>query len=249
MREPVTIGVLALQGDFAAHMHVLESLGCRVREVRRSEEAKAVDGLLLPGGETTTLIKLLHEAGLWDVVRCAPGRGQPVFGTCAGLVLLSERVTDPSQESMGLLPVSVRRNAYGRQVDSFAVPGSVRVPDDLASDVIAMLPHGESRTAPPILATEFVFIRAPLITETRESLDVLARYDGAPVLVRSGWVLGGSFHPELAADSVVESLFIALVKKACAQRSGGNGGDPADTPRIGEVSVTKMRARGMRVIP
>ena len=225
MQEPVTVGVLALQGDFAAHMGLLERLGCRVREVRRPEEAKAVDGLLLPGGETTTLIKLLHEAGLWDVVRDAPGHGQAVFGTCAGLVLLSERVTDPPQESMGLLPISVRRNAYGRQVDSFAVPGSVRVPEDLAADVIEMLPHGESQTAPPMLATEFIFIRAPLITETREPLDVLARHEGAPVLVRSGWVLGGSFHPELAADGVVESFFVAMVKKARAQRPGGNGGD------------------------
>ncbi len=212
MTEPITIGVLALQGDFAAHTEAFARLGLAVREVRRAEDLAAVDGLVLPGGETTTLIKLMHAYGLWEAIRSAPGGGRPVFGTCAGLILLAERVIDPEQESLGLLPVSVRRNAYGRQVDSFAVPGQLRVPDDLQSAV----PGG------PILTTEFVFIRAPVITEVRPPVEILARHDGIPILVRDGRVLGGSFHPELMSDGHVARLFGAMVTQARRERLRGS---------------------------
>ena len=254
MSGPLTIGVLALQGDFAAHAKALGRLGCRVREVRRPKETEDVDGLVLPGGETTTLLKLLRETGLWDRVRSAPRERRPVFGTCAGLILLADQVSDPVQDSMALLSVSVRRNAYGRQVDSFVVPGSVWVPPDLAASVTRPARSNAAPETPAahlgvahetpavkgergragdgeatssggvILSTEFVFIRAPKIDGVREPVEVLARHEGAPVLVRSGWILGASFHPELTDDGLVERIFLAMVAKARAQRPGGNGG-------------------------
>ncbi len=208
MTKPVSIGVLALQGDFAAHAKAFGALSCDVREIRRPAEIAETDGIVIPGGETTTLIKLLRAEGFWDVLIRAPGTGRPIFGTCAGLILLAKKVVDPVQASLGLLPVVVRRNAYGRQVDSFVVPGQVRMPGD-----------GELKE------TEFVFIRAPRIDAVDASVEVLARHEGAPVLVRSGWVLGASFHPELTADGIVAGLFVALVEEAREVRPGGNGGN------------------------
>ena len=202
----MTIGILALQGDFTAHARAFARLECEVREVRAPADLDRLDGLVLPGGETTTLIKLLHAFSLWEPIRTAPGRGLPIFGTCAGLILLAERATNPDHEGLGLLPVLVRRNAYGRQVDSFVTPGQVRMPADL-------------EPACPILPTEFVFIRAPRIEEVRdEELEILARHEGVPVLVRRGLVLGGSFHPELTQDNVVQRLFLAMVAKARGAR-------------------------------
>jgi pyridoxal 5'-phosphate synthase pdxT subunit len=130
------IGVLALQGDFAAHGTAFARFGCESAEVRKTSELKEVDGLVLPGGETTTLIKLLRETGLWEgLLRHAAG-GKPIFGTCAGLILLAKEVVDPPQPSLGLLDVTVQRNAYGRQVDSFETRGALRLPVDL----VAFLP-------------------------------------------------------------------------------------------------------------
>jgi len=239
MVAPVTIGVLALQGDFEAHARSVARHGVSVREIRRPAEIERVDGLVLPGGETTTMIKLMRETGLWDAVKAAPGAGKPVFGTCAGLILLAREVTNPPQPSLDLLPVTVERNAYGRQVDSFVEAGVVRVPDDLA----AALPHddraggAEVREEAPsgapaggtvkaglVLPTEFVFIRAPRITTLHDGTEVLARHEGVPVLVRNGVVLGGSFHPELAGDGHVVRLFLALVAQARSGRPRDNGG-------------------------
>ena len=204
MVKPVNVGVLALQGDFEAHARALAHQGARAREIRRPAELQGVEGLILPGGETTTMIKLLRETGLWDAIAAAPGSGQPVFGTCAGLILLAREVTDPAQPSLGLLPVTVRRNAYGRQVESFVEAGVVHVPADLAG-------HPERGRALP---TEFVFIRAPRITALHDGVEVLARRADEPVLVRSGGVLGGSFHPELTADGVVLRVFLAMIAQA-----------------------------------
>ena len=239
MIAPATqVGVLALQGDFEAHARALERAGACAREIRRPEELAEVDGLVLPGGETTTMVKLLRETGLWDAVAAAPEAGQPVFGTCAGLILLAREVTGPEQPSLDLLPVTVRRNAYGRQVDSFVEPGEVHVPADLASgwnggagaQRESGAPADPARAAHPeaggglVLPTEFVFIRAPRITALHGEVDVLARREGEPVLVRSGWVLGGSFHPELTADGIVVRLFLAMIAQARAERPRGNGG-------------------------
>jgi pyridoxal 5'-phosphate synthase pdxT subunit len=214
---PLNIGVLALQGDFEAHARSLARQGANVREIRRPSEVEQVDGLVLPGGETTTMIKLMRENGLWDAVATAPAAGRPVFGTCAGLILLAREVTHPPQPSLDLLPVTVERNAYGRQVDSFVAPGEVRVPEDLAR-ADGLGPVGVPRP------TEFVFIRAPRITALHGPVEVLAQHDGAPVLVRDGRVLGGSFHPELARDGFVTRLFLALVAQARSGRLRGNGG-------------------------
>lgn len=214
MVAPLEIGVLALQGDFEAHARSVTRHGVSVREIRRPAEVEQVDGLVLPGGETTTMIKLMQETGLWDAVGAAPGAGRPVFGTCAGLILLARKVTNPPQASLDLLPVTVERNAYGRQVDSFVEAGEVRVPDDLAAALRVGL----------VVPTEFVFIRAPRITALHGEVEVLARHKGMPVLVRSGLVLGGSFHPELTGDGLVVRLFLAMVAQARSDRPRGNGG-------------------------
>jgi 5'-phosphate synthase pdxT subunit len=228
MVEALDIGVLALQGDFGAHARWLARCGARVREIRRPAEVEQVDGLVLPGGETTTMIKLMQETGLWDAVAAAPGAGRPVFGTCAGLILLAREVTEPRQPSLDLLPVTVQRNAYGRQVDSFVAAGEVRIPGDLAEalprEASDGTPAGTALGTGLIVPTEFVFIRAPRITGLLGEVEVLARHDGVPVLVRSGCVLGGSFHPELAGDGHVARLFLAMVARARSGRPRGNGG-------------------------
>ncbi len=249
MVAPLEIGVLALQGDFEAHARSVVRHGASAREIRRPAEIAQVDGLVLPGGETTTMVKLMRETGLWDAVRAAPAAGRPVLGTCAGLILLAREVTNPPQPSLDLLPVTVERNAYGRQVDSFVEAGEVRVPDDLAAALLEgdpaaqppappggdratrpLAPSDRDRTTRPAarsglaFPTEFVFIRAPKITALHDGAEVLARHGGVPVLVRRGPVLGGSFHPELAADGLVVRLFLALVAQARAGRPRGTGG-------------------------
>lgn len=201
------IGVLALQGDFAAHARGFERLGCVTQEIRTPAGLDEVDGLVLPGGETTTLIKLMKETGLWEGVLGFSGQGKPIFGTCAGLILLAREVIDPKQESLGLIDVTVQRNAYGRQVDSFTAWGSAQLPDELSTPAGLDVPATESDL-------EFVFIRAPKIVRVGESVTVLARHDGIPVLVRQGPHLAASFHPELSAGLVVESIFGQLVTQA-----------------------------------
>lgn len=213
MNTMINIGVLAIQGDFAAHIASLSRYGVATSEVRTAEQLARVDGLVLPGGETTTLIKLLQAFKLWEPLRRLPQEGIPILGTCAGLLLLSREVRNPEQPSLDLLPVAVERNAYGRQIDSFVAPGFVTVPADLA----ALMPSGLNGDAHQ-LSTEFVFIRAPKIVDQFEGLEVLARHEGTPVLVRSGNVLGGSFHPELINDGVVPQLFIAMVEQARRKR-------------------------------
>jgi 5'-phosphate synthase pdxT subunit len=203
MADP-RIGVLALQGDFAAHAAAFARVGgCAVQEVRRREELAACDALVIPGGESTTLLKLLKDMELWEPLARLPREGKAVFGTCAGLILMAEEVTHPPQDSLRFLPITVERNAYGRQVDSCVVPGRVRVPEDLAGSAFE---------------TEFVFIRAPRIVAVRDGVEVLARHAGAPVLVRAGNLLAASFHPEVAADGGVERLFVALARRARAAR-------------------------------
>jgi 5'-phosphate synthase pdxT subunit len=208
--------VLAIQGDFAAHAQVLTRMGCEVREIRRAAEMEGLDGLVVPGGESTTLVKLLRAFDLWEPLRAFPEQGRPLFGTCAGLILLAEQVANPPQESLGLLPVDVRRNAYGRQVESFITRGRVRVPGDLT--LPPGIPFGDAEAR--IFATEFVFIRAPMITALRDGADVLATSDGVAVLVRKGQILGASYHPELSSDGLTEGIFVAMAAQARAQRGG-----------------------------
>ncbi len=186
------VGVLSLQGDFEAHGKALERAGAQPVYVREPEQFEDLDGLILPGGESTTMLKLLHYEGLMGTL-AGFGRRKPVFGTCAGAILMANQVTGPAQESLGLTDMSVERNAYGRQIDSRVVEV------DLDADF-------EQRTAPGKL--EAVFIRAPIIRRVGEKAKVLARYNGDPVLVEDGKYLVSTFHPELTQDSRVHRYFL-----------------------------------------
>jgi 5'-phosphate synthase pdxT subunit len=180
---PGTIGVLALQGDFAAHAAALGRAGLASRLVRQPAELDRVDGLVLPGGESTTQLRLLDRHGLAAPLRAFVASGKPVLATCAGLILAAREVQGPVQPSFGFLDVAVARNAWGRQVDSF----EARADDG---------------------AGHLVFIRAPRIVKVGPSVEVLVRFDGEPVMVRQNGVVGATFHPELVADtSVYRRLF------------------------------------------
>jgi 5'-phosphate synthase pdxT subunit len=206
-----TIGVLALQGDVREHVHALEQAGARAITVRRRSELESVDGLVLPGGESTTIDKLLRIFDLADPLRHAVKSGLPVYGSCAGMILLADRIEAgiAGQQTVGGMDVTVRRNAFGRQVDSFEA--------DLDVVGISDRPGG----AP----VRTVFIRAPWIEETGPDVEVLARIpshatDGSPVAVgagkivaaRQGRLLATSFHPEITGDARVHALFVDLVR-------------------------------------
>jgi 5'-phosphate synthase pdxT subunit len=183
------VGVLALQGDFEAHEKALARAGADAVQVRTAEELSAVDGLVIPGGESSTMLKLLDTMGLMEPLR-EYGQRKPVFGTCAGAILLASEVTNPEQDSLKLMDIGVQRNAYGRQLDSRIVriePDPERLGDG---------------------GFEAVFIRAPIIRRVGEGARVLASYDGDPVLVEQGKHLVATFHPELTGDSRVHELFL-----------------------------------------
>jgi 5'-phosphate synthase pdxT subunit len=186
------VGVLSLQGDFAAHGAALERAGAEPVYVREREQFRDIDGLVIPGGESTTMLKLLHQDGLMDAL-AEFGRHKPVFGTCAGAILMAAEVWNPPQESLALMDIAVERNAYGRQIDSRVT-------------VLEPEPEFQKRTAPGKL--EAVFIRAPVIRRVNGGGHVLARYRGDPVLVEQGRHLVATFHPELTADSRVHALFL-----------------------------------------
>ncbi len=184
--------MLSLQGDFAAHAAALERAGAEPVFVREGEQLDAVDGLVIPGGESTTMLKLLRYDDLLEAV-AAFGKRKPIFGTCAGAILLAKRVQNPEQDSLGLLDIDIERNGYGRQIDSRIAAFDTE-------------PEFEMRTAPGKL--EAVFIRAPIIRRVGAKAKVLARYEGAPVLVEQGRHLAATFHPELTEDARVHRLFL-----------------------------------------
>jgi 5'-phosphate synthase pdxT subunit len=186
------IGVLALQGDFEAHLAALGRAGVAARPVRTAGAILGSTGLVIPGGESTTFRKLMEGTGIEEAIREVAFRGDPVLGTCAGAILLAQTVTNPEGTGLGLLPVTVARNAYGRQLDSTVL----RLTD------VEPAALGEA----PL---EAVFIRAPKITAAGPGVDVLARRDGSPVLVRKDNVLAATFHPELTEDRRVFDLFLA----------------------------------------
>jgi pyridoxal 5'-phosphate synthase pdxT subunit len=190
------VGVLALQGDFAAHGAALERAGAEPVFVRDVEQFEGIDGLIIPGGESTTMLKLLRYEGLFDTL-AEFGKRRPIFGTCAGAILLARDVSNPAQESLGLMDLSVERNAYGRQIDS-------RVTEIEPAEEFA------TRTSPGKLEgkLEAVFIRAPIIRRAGPDVKVLARYAGDPVLVEEGRHLAATFHPELTSDARVHRLFL-----------------------------------------
>jgi pyridoxal 5'-phosphate synthase pdxT subunit len=181
------IGVLALQGDFEAHRRAIERAGGEAVEVRTAADLEAVDGLILPGGESTTMLKLLHAEDLFEPLR-EFGKKKPIFGTCAGAILLATRVVNPEQESLGLMDTTVERNGYGRQIDSRIAEINV-----------------DGKPA------EAVFIRAPIIREVGTAARVLARYLDDPVLVEEGRHLAATFHPELSTDDRFHRRFIEKV--------------------------------------
>jgi 5'-phosphate synthase pdxT subunit len=187
------VGVLALQGDFAAHGKVLEALGVEWRLVKTPHELAQVQGLIIPGGESTTLLKLMAPIAMRPALEQFHAEGHPIFGTCAGLILLAQEIVRPQQESLGFINIVAERNAYGRQIDSFIDLGK-----PLGKDL-----------GPALL--EMVFIRAPKIAELRDGVTALAMCKDEIVLARQGSVLVSSFHPELTADRRVHQYFLDMI--------------------------------------
>jgi 5'-phosphate synthase pdxT subunit len=184
------IGVLALQGAFGAHARVLTELGAEAVEVRRPDQLEGIDGLVMPGGESTTMSMLLESSGLFDPIAKQLADGLPVLGTCAGMILLAVEVVDgrPDQRSFGAIDLTVRRNAYGRQVDSFET--------DLDVPELGDRPF------------HAVFIRAPGVDRAGPDVEVLASWDDRPVLARHGAVTVAAFHPELSGDPRIHAKFL-----------------------------------------
>jgi len=187
------VGVLALQGDFEAHSQALARVGAETVLARTASDLQGLDGLVIPGGESTTMLKLLKAEDMVEPL-VEFGRKRPIFGTCAGAILLASEVTHPFQPGLGLMDISVERNAYGRQIDS---------------RVAHIAPEGEFEQRTHAGDLEAVFIRAPIIRHVGPQARVLATYQGDPVLVEDGRHLVATFHPELSRDSRVHELFLS----------------------------------------
>ena len=186
------VGIIAIQGDYEAHAKVLDRLGAAHSFVRKPEDLAGLDGVILPGGESSTHLKVMTEEGLFDSLKQFAANGGTLFGTCAGAILLAREVHGPAQASLGLLDISILRNGYGRQ---------------LASDV--HMGPTKLRKEP----LEMVFIRAPIIESTGQGIEVLAENAGHPVLVQQGRVLASTFHPELTNDTTVHEHFLAMASE------------------------------------
>jgi 5'-phosphate synthase pdxT subunit len=191
----VKIGILAVQGDAASHAKQLRRLSVETLEIRTAAQLDACDGLILPGGESTTQLQFLQEEGLLQAIRAFAATGRAIFGTCAGAILLAKRVQNPVQSSLGLLDVTVIRNAYGRQMSS-------------------QVSFGETALKKEPL--EMVFVRAPVIESVGPLVQVLARHDGKATLVQSGNILAATFHPELAGDPTVHRHFLSMIAAPAA---------------------------------
>jgi 5'-phosphate synthase pdxT subunit len=187
--DELKIGVLALQGDFAAHGEALRAAGATPVEVRTAADLEGIDGLVLPGGESTTMLKLLDLENLFEPL-VAFGQEKPIFGTCAGAILLANEVVNPVQRSLGLMDLTVERNGYGRQIDS-------------------RISNIEIEGHP----AEAVFIRAPVIRRAGPEVSILATYQNAPVLASQGRHMVATFHPELSKRNLVHSRFVEVVRK------------------------------------
>jgi pyridoxal 5'-phosphate synthase pdxT subunit len=192
--DALTIGVLAVQGDVREHVRVLTELGAEAYGIRRPNELAHLDGLVIPGGESTTMDKLVRAFDLFDPLRALIADGLPVYGSCAGMIMLADRIAEgrPYQQTLGGLDITVRRNAFGRQVDSFE--------EDIE---FVGLDGGPVRA---------VFIRAPWVEDAGDGVDVLARAAGKIVAVRQGALLATSFHPEVTGDARVHELFVEMCK-------------------------------------
>ena len=191
LNEPTQprIGVLAIQGNYASHSQALIEAGADPCEIRKPDQLAGLDGLILPGGESTTMLRFLEKRRFFEVLQAFCSK-KPIFGTCAGTILLAREVRNPAQRSLGVLDAVVERNAYGRQIDSTIVT---------AETALAGGP------------LEMVFIRAPRIVETGAGVEILALRDGSPALVKQGLVMAATFHPELSSDRRVHRLFVETV--------------------------------------
>jgi 5'-phosphate synthase pdxT subunit len=196
------IGVLALQGDFDAHRRRLEQLGAEVVLVKKPEQLDQIDGLVIPGGESGTFLNLLGQAGFEKLKEFVGVK--PTFGTCAGAILLANEVENPKQEGLGALDIRIRRNAYGRQIDSSIREGKF-LQDRMGNDKVPASPTKDS----PL---EMVFIRAPKIERVGPGVEVIATEGNDPVAVRQGRVMAATFHPELSDDTRVHQAFLDLVR-------------------------------------
>jgi pyridoxal 5'-phosphate synthase pdxT subunit len=188
-QPPPIIGVLALQGAYDAHAKIITALGATPRLIRTPQDLDGIAGLIMPGGESTTMLKFLERNNFFDTLRTWV-RTHPTFGTCAGAILLATHVENPPQRSLAALDITVERNAYGRQLDSSILTAPTSLP------------------GPPL---EMVFIRAPRIRLTGPTVETLATRDNFPTLVRSGHILAATFHPELSTDPRVHQLFLTIV--------------------------------------
>jgi len=189
MKQSAKVGILAVQGDFELHSKMLDRIGASWKLVKHVSDLNEVDGLIMPGGESTTMLKFFSNEGLGAAVKDLVAQGKPIFGTCAGAILLAREVLNPPQDHLDLIDITIERNAYGRQVDS-----SVR--------------RGEcpELSAHPV---EMVFIRAPIIRRLGEGVRVLGRCGGLPVLVEQGNILAATFHPELTDDETIHRYFLS----------------------------------------
>lgn len=188
------VGILALQGDYEAHGRVLSELGVTWELVKMPKELDGVDGLIIPGGESTTLIKLMAPIAMQPALERFHAQGRPIFGTCAGLILLARETRRPAQESLGLIDIVAERNAYGRQIDSFIGQG-IPLVDELKPEPL-----------------EMVFIRAPKIAQWQDGVTPLATCQDEVVLARQDGVLVASFHPELTTDRRVHRYFLEMIE-------------------------------------
>jgi 5'-phosphate synthase pdxT subunit len=187
-----TVGVLALQGDYERHASMLKRIGAETSYIREPADLRGIDALVIPGGESTTIGKLMTAYGLLEPIRKLIDGGLPSYGTCAGLILLASETKEPHQNRLGVLDISVQRNAYGRQVDSFEA--SIEIP------IIG------AKSFPG------VFIRAPIVTEIRNAVKTLARFENKAVLLQKDNILAGSFHPELTNDPRVHDYFLRMIE-------------------------------------
>jgi pyridoxal 5'-phosphate synthase pdxT subunit len=199
-RERITVGVLSLQGDVDEHIAALRQIDVQAVAVKTPEGVRAVDGLIIPGGESTTVGDMLERFGLADPIVESVDAGMPVWGTCMGMIVMAGKVIGSKQPTLRLLHIEVRRNAFGRQVESAEIPLDI-----------------EGLEGPPFPA---VFIRAPWIESAWGGAEILARLDGKGVMVRQGRLLGTSFHPELSSDTRIHKYFADMVKESAARRRG-----------------------------
>ncbi|MBB0246293.1 pyridoxal 5'-phosphate synthase glutaminase subunit PdxT [Streptomyces alkaliphilus] len=232
MSTPV-IGVLALQGDVREHLAALDAVGARALPVRRPAELAAVDALVIPGGESTTISKLAEAFGLLEPMRERVAAGMPAYGSCAGMIMLADDIEDPrsGQRTIGGLDITVRRNAFGRQNESFEAPVVL-----------------EGVSGGPV---EGVFIRAPWVERAGPRVEVLAVRDGHPVAVRSGGLLATAFHPELTGDHRVHALFVEMVRAVTGPRAAGDAADPVGPPAVPDRREpgTTGRPEPVRAVP